>query len=693
VNEEELRYIKGVGPQKAASLKRIGIKSIRELLFFFPKWHIHRSIITPIASINSGGKYFLLGVISGFEEMKRPGRNIIKVIIEDGSGEILNWVWFNRPYLKPLFVKGRKVVIHDMVENTRWGKQITGTNDSFEFLDAFEEQAINSGQILSFYKTTRILSNSFYREVLAGLIKTNLVDITEILSPGLTARHEFYIMKEAIMKVHFPQTIEELEKARKRLVFNELLIMQIFLAKRKIFLTTKIKNRNYTYDTAAYDELIKKLPFKLTTAQERVLKEIKTDLMRSSPMNRLLQGDVGSGKTIVALLSVLTVLESGYQAAVMAPTEILAEQHYKSFKKLFASIGYGKKILLLTSGLKVKEKREALNAIKDGACDLVVGTHALLQEDVAFKQLGFIIIDERHKFGVFQRLALESKGIFPDALMMTATPFPRALVLTLYGDTDLSVIDELPAGRQPVYTKWQTEKKRQELYNFIIQRLKAGEQAFIVYPLVEESGKSLLKAAEQEAVQLQNLVFNDFKVGLIHGRLSAEEKELIMRNFKDKKIDVLVSTTVIEVGIDVSNATIMLIEHAERFGLAQLHQLRGRVGRGSARSYCYLMTGWVSSSDSLKRMKIMEKTNDGFAVAEADLELRGPGEFFGVNQHGELDFKLIDLKKDLKLLELAREEAFNIIKNDPELNAPQNTGIGGFFRERFSKDLEMVTIS
>ncbi len=693
MNEEELRYIKGVGPQKAASLKRIGIKSIRELLFFFPKWHIHRSIITPIASINSGGKYFLLGVISGFEEMKRPGRNIIKVIIEDGSGEILNWVWFNRPYLKPLFVKGRKVVIHDMVENTRWGKQITGTNDSFEFLDAFEEQAINSGQILSFYKTTRILSNSFYREVLAGLIKTNLVDITEILSPGLTARHEFYIMKEAIMKVHFPQTIEELEKARKRLVFNELLIMQIFLAKRKIFLTTKIKNRNYTYDTAAYDELIKKLPFKLTTAQERVLKEIKTDLMRSSPMNRLLQGDVGSGKTIVALLSVLTVLESGYQAAVMAPTEILAEQHYKSFKKLFASIGYGKKILLLTSGLKVKEKREALNAIKDGACDLVVGTHALLQEDVAFKQLGFIIIDERHKFGVFQRLALESKGIFPDALMMTATPFPRALVLTLYGDTDLSVIDELPAGRQPVYTKWQTEKKRQELYNFIIQRLKAGEQAFIVYPLVEESGKSLLKAAEQEAVQLQNLVFNDFKVGLIHGRLSAEEKELIMRNFKDKKIDVLVSTTVIEVGIDVSNATIMLIEHAERFGLAQLHQLRGRVGRGSARSYCYLMTGWVSSSDSLKRMKIMEKTNDGFAVAEADLELRGPGEFFGVNQHGELDFKLIDLKKDLKLLELAREEAFNIIKNDPELNAPQNTGIGGFFRERFSKDLEMVTIS
>ncbi len=693
MTEEELRYIKGIGPKNASSLKRIGVNSIRELLFFFPRWHVHKSLITKLEAIETGGKYFILGTITGFEELKRPGRNIIKVTIFDGSPEPLTWVWFNRPYMRPLFIKGKKILLYDTVENTRWGRQVTGSNDSFFFLDAFEEKALADGEILAFYKTTKILTNAFYRSVLAGLMKTHLVDITEMLPPGLTAKHELYIMKEAILKIHFPQTLAELENARKRLVFNELLILQLFLAKRKKFLGKKVKNRNYTVSTAVYDELQNKLPFKLTKAQERVLKEIKTDLMKPAPMNRLLQGDVGSGKTIVALLSIITVLESGYQAAVMAPTEILAEQHFNSFKKFFASIGYNKSMLLLTSGMGAKERREAIKDISEGKVEFVVGTHALLQEDVVFKKLGFIVIDERHKFGVFQRLALESKGVFPDALMMTATPFPRALVLTLYGDTDLSVIDELPAGRQPVFTKWQPEKKRAEVYNFIIQRLKTGEQAFIVYPLVEESAKSLLKAAEQEAVQLQNLIFKDFKVGLIHGRLSSGEKESIMEAFKEKKIDVLVSTTVIEVGIDVSNATIMLIEHAERFGLAQLHQLRGRVGRGSARSYCYLITGWVSSSDSFKRMKIMEQTNDGFAVAEADLDIRGPGELFGAAQHGELDFKLIDLKKDRGLLELAREEAFHIIENDPEIIKPENSQIGAFFKERFSQDLEMVTIS
>jgi ATP-dependent DNA helicase RecG len=349
--------------------------------------------------------------------------------------------------------------------------------------------------------------------------------------------------------------------------------------------------------------------------------------------------------------------------------------------------------LLLTSKITAKARREALGAIAEGRIALVIGTHALLQEDVAFKNLGFIIIDERHKFGVFQRLALEAKGIYPDSLMMTATPFPRALILTLYGDTDLSVINELPPGRRPVYTKWQAEKKRSEVYGFISQRLKAGEQVYIVYPLVEESSKSLLKAAEQEAEQLQKTVFKDYKVGLIHGRLSSEEKEKVMKDFKAKLINVLVSTTVIEVGIDVSNATIMLIEHAERFGLAQLHQLRGRVGRGAVRSYCYLMTGWLMSSDSFKRMKIMEETSDGFKIAEADLDLRGPGELFGVSQHGELDLKLLNLETDRELLEIAREEACRIIEEDPELTSLEHDRLGAFFKERFSQDLEMITIS
>ena len=693
MKEEELRYIKGIGPVKASSLKRIGVRSVRELLFFFPRWHLHKSRLTAVSTIETGGRYFIKGVISGVEELKKPGRNIIKVIVNDGSGEDLTWVWYNRPYMKAAFITGRKVVIRDTVENTRWGKQITGSNDSFEFINDAEEKAIAEGKILPFYKTTKILANSFFREVMPELIKSCLVDIHEVFPLGLTAKRDLYIMKEAILKIHFPETLQELEKARRRLVFNELMILQLFLVKRKKYFGQKVKNRKYNIEPALIEKIVSKIGFTLTGAQVRVLEEIKNDLLKESPMNRLLQGDVGSGKTIVALLSLVPVLENGYQAAVMAPTEILAEQHYANFKKIFALAGYDKTILLLTSKITAKARREALAAIAEGKVSLVIGTHALLQEDVAFKNLGFIVIDERHKFGVFQRLALEAKGIFPDALMMTATPFPRALVLTLYGDTDLSIIDELPPGRQPIYTKWQGEKKRQEVYGFISQRLKEGEQVYIVYPLVEESAKSLLKAAEQEAEQLQKVVFKDYKVGLIHGRMSSEDKEAIMKDFKEKKINVLVSTTVIEVGIDVSNATIMLIEHAERFGLAQLHQLRGRVGRGKAKSYCYLMTGWVMSSDSFKRMRIMEQINDGFKIAEADLDIRGPGELFGANQHGELDLKLIDLEKDRELLEIAREEAHNIIEQDPEFLKPENAKLGEFFKERFSKDLEMVTIS
>ncbi len=528
---------------------------------------------------------------------------------------------------------------------------------------------------------------------MAELIKNNLVDIHEILSPELTSKRDLYIIKEAVLNIHFPKNLCDLEKARQRLVFNELLILQLFLAKRKKYFGKKVKNRNYIINPSIIEKIISKIGFTLTGAQVRVLEDIRKDLLKKSPMNRLLQGDVGSGKTIVALLALIPVLENNYQAAVMAPTEILAEQHYATFKKIFSLTGYDKSILLLTSKITAKVRRESLAAIADGKVSLVIGTHALLQEDVAFKNLGFVVIDERHKFGVFQRLALEAKGVFPDALMMTATPFPRALVLTLYGDTDLSVIDELPPGRQPIYTKWQPEKKRQEVYGFISQRLKAGEQVYIVYPLVEESSKSLLKAAEQEALQLQNIVFKDYKVGLIHGRMSSEEKEAVMNDFKSKKINILVSTTVIEVGIDVSNATIMLIEHAERFGLAQLHQLRGRVGRGTARSYCYLMTGWLQSSDSFKRMRIMEQINDGFKIAEADLDIRGPGELFGANQHGELDLKLINLEKDRELLEMAREEAHNIIEQDPDFKKQENIKLGVFFKERFSKDLEMITIS
>ena len=693
MESNDLRYIKGIGPVRASSLKRIGLTTPEQLLLFFPKWHVHKTAITPIALAKNGQKTFIKGFISEVEELRRPGRSILKVIVDDNSGATLTWTWFNRPYMRDVLTAGRQVVIHDAVESARWGLQINGTAGTYEFLSPEENAAIERGEILGFYKSTKILTQEFFREIIRELINTKLTLIVEMLSPDITMRHDLYRIREALIKFHFPENTVELEKARRRLVFDELFMLQLFLARRKLFLAKKIKTRSYTEESPSALELEKKLPFELTGAQKRSIAEINADLMKKAPMNRLLQGDVGSGKTIVALMAMLKVIDSGYQAAIMAPTEILAEQHYRNYGKYFEQIGGGKKAVLLTGSLTAKQKREALAAVKSGEAALIVGTHALIQDAVEFKELGMIVIDERHKFGVFQRLTLESKGVFPDCLMMTATPFPRALVLTLYGDTELSVIDELPKGRLPIYTKWTQEKRRHDVYEFIRNKVAAGEQAFIVYPLVEESEKLMLKAAETDYVYLKNEVFKGRNVGLIHGRMSGEEKETAMREFKEKKIDILVATTVIEVGIDVSNATVMVIEHTERFGLAQLHQLRGRVGRGAKKSFCFLLTSWNVTSDAFKRLKIMEKTNDGFEVAEADLEIRGPGELFGASQHGELDLKYMDISRDREILISARQEAFRIIDADPKLAAEENIKIRLFFDKRFSKDMELITVS
>ncbi|MFH1824325.1 MAG: ATP-dependent DNA helicase RecG [Candidatus Firestonebacteria bacterium] len=693
MKESEIRYIKGVGPYKENSLKRIGISSIEDLIYFFPRWNVCQSLITPIARAKDSEKSFIKGVITNIEEIKRRGINILKIEVNDGTST-LTWVWFNRPYLKHIFKLGMKVLIYDILTKTRWGLQIIGVKDSYELITDDENNQIEKGEILGFYKSTKVLTNEFFRDVIRHLLNTHLNSIEEIFPFGLLSTYDLYRIREAILKIHFPNSLEELEKSRRRLVFNELFMLQLFLAKRKIYLGRKIKNRKYIMESSNINNLIKKLSFTLTNAQERVIEEIKKDLFNECPMNRLLQGDVGSGKTIVALISLLIVLESGYQVAIMAPTEILADQHFNTFTKLFNLISYNKNMVLLTSKLTSKERKAVLEKIKNKEIDLVIGTHALIQEDVEFNNLGFIIIDERHKFGVFQRLSLESKGMFPDCLMMTATPFPRALVLTLYGDTDLSVLDEMPPGRKPIYTRWVSEKRRDDMYEFIKNKLKIGEQVYIVYPLVEESSKLDLKSAEKEAEYLQENVFHQFKVGLIHGRLTSDEKNKIMDDFKNRKFDILVSTTVIEVGIDVSNATIILIEHAERFGLAQLHQLRGRVGRGSSKSFCFLITSFNLTSEGCRRLKIMEKTTDGFKIAEEDLQIRGPGELFGLKQHGELDLKLIDLKKDLEILEIARKEGFKIIKEDPEFLKEENEKIKKYFDKRFKKDdLELVTVS
>jgi len=437
-------------------------------------------------------------------------------------------------------------------------------------------------------------------------------------------------------------------------------------------------------------QLVDNLPFELTEAQKRVLHEIRADMKSARPMNRLLQGDVGSGKTIVALITMLIAVENGYQAALMAPTEILAEQHYLTIHKMLEEIGV--KTVLLIGGQSKNERQQTLEAIVNGDAKIVVGTHALIQEGVDFQQLGLIIIDEQHRFGVMQRAMLRSKGLNPDVLVMTATPIPRTLSLTVYGDLDISVLDELPAGRKPIKTYWRPESKRLKIYHFVRKQIEEGAQAYIVFPLVEESEKIDLKAAVDSYEKMRTTFFAGFKLGLLHGRMKSEEKEAVMAAFKKGDIQILVSTTVIEVGVDVPNATIMLIEHAERFGLTQLHQLRGRVGRGSKQSYCILIAYGRLSDEAKTRLDTMVATSDGFKIAEVDLELRGPGEFFGTRQHGLPELKIADVVKDMKILHVARKEAFRLVKEDPHLRRQMDLGTRYYFLKNYKDNFDLARV-
>ena len=495
-------------------------------------------------------------------------------------------------------------------------------------------------------------------------------------------------LAQAVRDAHFPETDGALTAARRRLTFDEGLLLQLGLAiLRSRVARERGLSMNPRGDLVA--RLRASLPWKLTGAQERVWEELRRDMAAPHPMHRLLQGDVGSGKTVVAALGVLTAIESGYQAAVMAPTEILAEQHFMTFRQLLEPLGV--ELTLLTSSLKPRERTARRAGLAAGSTACVVGTHALVQEGVEFRRLGLVVVDEQHRFGVEQRARLRGKGEHPDLLVMTATPIPRTLALTIYGDLDVSVLDELPPGRRPIVTVARTESKRREIYKFLKEQVGAGRQVYVVYPLVEESEALDLKAATDMARRLADEVFPDLTIGLLHGRLGFEEKDAIMRRFKAGEIHVLVSTTVIEVGIDVPNASVMLIEHAERFGLSQLHQLRGRVGRGEWKSYCILLTGGHLGEDAQRRIDAMTATNDGFRIAEADLELRGPGEFFGTRQSGIPEFRAAELLRDTALLEDARREASGIVSRDPELADPAHRALRALLLARWRGKLALAT--
>jgi ATP-dependent DNA helicase RecG len=588
-------------------------------------------------------------------------------LLRDGSG-YLTAVWFNQPYLEKVVKRGQRLILYGKVSRFRGGP-LQIQHPDFEIVEQEDDDTLHTGRLVPIYRLTEGLGQRQLRSLLWRVVEAYAGETPESLPPAISARRKLLPLPEALRTIHFPESEAALRAARRRLVFEDFLLLQLGLAIRRQRVRRERGIAIKPPGTLAA-RLRQSLPFRLTPAQERVWEEIRNDLARPLPMNRLLQGDVGSGKTVVAALALLTAVEAGYQASLMAPTEILAEQHFLTLYELLRDLGVS--VALLTSGVKGKERAELLDGVARGGIPVVVGTHALIQEGVVFRHLGLAVVDEQHRFGVVQRASLRAKGEHPDLLVMTATPIPRTLALTLYGDLDVSVIDTPPPGRQPVVTVLRTEAKRGQIYAFLKGQLREGRQVYVVCPLVEESEASDLKAATEMASRLRTEVFPEHPVGLLHGRLSFAEKEAVMRKFKVGIIRVLVSTTVIEVGIDVPNASVMLIEHAERFGLAQLHQLRGRVGRGPWKSYCILLASSPLSAEARRRLQAMAASTDGFRIAEVDLQLRGPGDFFGTRQSGLPEFRVADLVRDSAVLEDARQEALRLVDTDPDLLRPEH---------------------
>ncbi len=664
-----IQYVKGVGPKRAEMFSAAGIRTAEDLLLCRPFRYEDRSVFRPISKLRAGDEGVVQGQVTATGRYLTPMKKvrIFEMFVSDSTGT-LSVKFFNQPYLQKVFRKGQQVLLFGVCRVDDYTLGISLINPEFEILDSSEDALIHTGRIVPIYRKIVRMGSKHLRQIVFRLLQElNSHDVdplpTEVRSCyGLPDRGQTY------QQVHFPECpagadrktlLESLEREQlpeqRRLVFEEFFFFQMGLLAVKRGREIEPKARTLKI-TPRLREVIKRiLPFHPTGAQKRALEEIVDDLCGTKVMSRLLQGDVGSGKTIVALQAMVLVMENGFQVAMMAPTEILAEQHHRTMARTLAGTRY--RIALLSRGVKAKQKKKILARIAAGELDLVVGTHALLQEQVRFQELALVVVDEQHRFGVLQRSRLMEKGDRPDTLVMTATPIPRSLALTLYGDLDLSVIDELPPGRQPVKTVIKREQSRPEVYRMMRRELQQRRQIFVVYPLIEESAKVDLRAAREMAQQLAESVFSEYSIGLLYGRLKAEEKEGLMDRFRRGDLQILVATTVVEVGIDVPNATLMVIEHAERFGLSQLHQLRGRIGRGSHPGLCILMTGGVRSQEAYRRLDTIRKTSDGFAIAAMDLEIRGPGEFVGTRQWGLPDFRFGNIVRHRQLLDDARSAA------------------------------------
>jgi len=690
-----LDEVKGVGATRARRLARLGVHTIQDLIYLFPRRYDDFSQLKTIDQLQYGEEATLVGVVWEARNQKaRTGMNLTKALISDGTGT-LEAVWFNQPYMLRQLRHGRRIVLSGQVD--QYLGRLTLQSPQWE---PWRDKLLHTGRLVPVYPLTEGLSARRLRALIEAMVERWAPQIPDPLPDALRQKYELVDLPTALRQIHFPDDRQSLDRARHRLCFDEFLLIQLGVLKQRHAWQQR-PGRAMALDQQLLDGFVAALPFELTSAQQRVLQQITADLQQDRPMSRLLHGDVGSGKTVVALAAMVVAVANGMQAVIMAPTEILAEQHYDTVTSLLSGAAdklaaqdtawaqkrSAMRVGLLTGSLSQGEKDARREQIASGELDLIVGTHALIQEEVEFKDLGLAIIDEQHRFGVSQRAALRQKGYNPHVLVMTATPIPRTLALTIYGDLDISTLDEMPPHRQKVETHWIEPLERERAYAFLRGQVEQGRQAFIICPLIEESEKVEAKAAVTEYKRLQDEVFPDLTLGLLHGRMSGSEKEEIMARFRQGEFSVLVSTPVVEVGVDVPNATVMLVEGADRFGLAQLHQFRGRVGRGEHQSYCLLLAESPSMGGE-QRLKIIETTSDGFLLAEEDLKMRGPGEFFGTRQSGLPDLRVAKLS-DVRVLEQARQAALELFAADPGLAAPEHRPLDHKVREFWGTEADL----
>ena len=678
--KQDIRYIKGVGPSRIEMLKKLGIYTLEDLITYFPREYEDRSVITPIAELVSGEYATFRGVAMSKATEARIKKNmtITKLVVRDVTGSAY-LTWFNQSYIKNSFNATEEYTFYGKVTRN-YGGRVEVNSPIFDK----DGENKNTGKIIPIYPLTNGMTQNVLRGIIESALKIANNQLEEFMPANIRTKYKICEINYAIEHIHFPEKKEDFQMARRRIAFEELFLLQLGLLNLKE--KSKVEDLGIKFDIdEKIEDFEKNLPFTLTNAQKKAWTEICMDMESDKVMNRLVQGDVGSGKTVVAAMAIYKSVKNGYQASMMAPTAILATQHYEGISKMLEP--FGMKCALFTSSLTKKQKEKLIEQLKSGEINVAIGTHALIEENIQFQNLGLVITDEQHRFGVRQRAKLSAKGQKADTLVMTATPIPRTLGLILYGDLDISIIDELPPGRQKIDTYAVQRNMEDRINEFIRKEIKNGRQAYIVCPLVEESEKMSLKSVT-EMTEYYKKVFPEFKVEYLHGKMKNKEKEEIMAKYKEGSINILISTTVIEVGVDVPNSTIMVIENAERFGLAQLHQLRGRVGRGKHKSYCILK--YEGKSDIVRqRMDIMQKTNDGFVISEKDLELRGPGDFFGTMQHGVPEFKIANLFTDMEILKEAQEAARELLEEDPMITKEENQGVKTKIDQLFKEKLEL----